>query len=59
MGDRVDVDQRTGARPSATLRDVARESGVSVTTVSRILNKQTVSPLALPQFCLRLLMLSL
>jgi DNA-binding LacI/PurR family transcriptional regulator len=40
MGDLVDVDQRTGARPSATLRDVARESGVSVTTVSRILNKR-------------------
>ncbi len=40
MGDRADVDQRTGARPSATLRDVARESGVSVTTVSRILNQR-------------------
>jgi LacI family transcriptional regulator len=46
MGDRVDVDQRTGARPSATLRDVARESGVSVTTVSRILNKRG-SPVAI------------
>lgn len=40
MEKRVDGDQRPGTRTSVTLRDVARESGVSVTTVSRILNKR-------------------
>lgn len=40
MVKRADADRRTSARPSVTLRDVAHESGVSVTTVSRILNKR-------------------
>ena len=36
----ADEGQQGGSRTSVTLRDVARESGVSVTTVSRILNKR-------------------
>lgn len=40
MSDRIGGQGGSRGRASVTLRDVARESGVSVTTVSRILNKR-------------------